>query len=128
MSYQIKDYKVADLVKLDILIDGEKIEAFSKMVRRSDAYREGKRLVELLKEVLPYYQWSVPIQAAVDGNILARETKGAMKKDVTGYLYGGDYSRKRKLLEKQKKGKKKMAQFGKVNIPADVFLKVLKQR
>jgi len=128
MSYQIKDYKVADLVKLDILIDGEKIEAFSKMVRRSDSYREGKRLVELLKEVLPYYQWSVPIQAAVDGNILARATKGAMKKDVTGYLYGGDYSRKRKLLEKQKKGKKKMAQFGKVNIPADVFLKVLKQR
>lgn len=128
MSYQIKDYKVADLVKLDILIDGEKIEAFSKMVRRSDAYREGKRLVELLKEVLPYYQWSVPIQAAVDGNILARETKKAMKKDVTGYLYGGDYSRKRKLLEKQKKGKKKMAQFGKVNIPADVFLKVLKER
>ncbi len=128
MSYQIKDYKVADLVKLDILIDGEKIEAFSKMVRRDDAYREGKRLVELLKDVLPYYQWSVPIQAAVDGNILARETKKAMKKDVTGYLYGGDYSRKRKLLEKQKKGKKKMAQFGKVNIPADVFLKVLKQR
>lgn len=128
MSYQIKDYKVADLVKLDILIDGEKIEAFSKMVRRSDAYREGKRLIELLKEVLPYYQWSVPIQAAVDGNILARETKKAMKKDVTGYLYGGDYSRKRKLLEKQKKGKKKMAQFGKVTIPADVFLKVLKER
>ena len=66
-------------------------------------------MVELLKEILPNYQWSVPIQAAVEGNIIARETKGAMKKDVTGYLYGGDYSRKRKLLEKQKKGKKKMA-------------------
>jgi GTP-binding protein LepA len=128
MSYQIKDYRVADLVKMDILIDQEKIEAFSKMVRRNDAYREGKRVVELLKEVLPYYQWAVPIQAAIDGNIIARETKKAMKKDVTGYLYGGDYSRKRKLLEKQKKGKKKMAQFGKVNIPADVFLKVLKER
>jgi len=128
MSYQIKDYKVADLVKMDILIDQEKIEAFSKMVRRNDAYREGKRMVELLKEVLPYYQWAVPIQAAVDGSIIARETKRAMKKDVTGYLYGGDYSRKRKLLEKQKKGKKKMAQFGKVTIPADVFLRVLKER
>ena len=128
MSYQIKDYKPAELVKLDILIDKEKIEAFSKMVRKNDAHREGKRLVELLKEVLPYYQWSVPIQAVVDGNIVARETKRAMRKDVTGYLYGGDYSRKRKLLEKQKKGKKKMAQFGKINIPAEVFLKVLKER
>jgi GTP-binding protein LepA len=128
MSYQIKDYRAADLVKLDILIDKEPIEAFSKIIRRTDAQREGKRLVELLKEFLPYYQWSVPIQAAVDGNIVARETKKAMKKDVTGYLYGGDYSRKRKLLEKQKKGKKKMAQFGKVTIPADVFLKVLKER
>ena len=128
MSYQIKDYKLADLVKMDILIDKEKIEAFSKMVRRSDAHREGKRMVELLKEVLPNYQWAVPIQAAVDGNIVARETIRAMKKDVTGYLYGGDYSRKRKLLEKQKKGKKRMAQFGKITIPADVFLKVLKNR
>jgi GTP-binding protein LepA len=128
MSYQIKDYKAADLVKLDILIDKENIEAFSKIVRRSEAYREGKRLVELLKGILPYYQWSVPIQAAVEGNIIARETKKAMKKDVTGYLYGGDYSRKRKLLEKQKKGKKRMAQFGKVTIPAEVFLKVLKER
>ena len=128
MSYQVKDYQAADLVKLDILIDKENIEAFSKIVRRSDAYREGKRLVELLKEVLPYYQWSVPIQAAIEGKIIARETKKAMRKDVTGYLYGGDYSRKRKLLEKQKKGKKKMAQFGKITIPSDVFLKVLKER
>jgi GTP-binding protein LepA len=128
MSYQIKDYKVADLVKMDILIDQEKIEAFSKMVRRDNAYREGKKMVELLKEVLPYYQWAVPIQAVVNGNIVARETKRAMRKDVTGYLYGGDYSRKRKLLEKQKKGKKKMAQFGKINIPSEVFLKVLKER
>jgi len=128
MSYQVKDYRAADLVKLDILIDRENIEAFSKIIRRSEAQREGKRLVELLKEILPNYQWSVPIQAAVEGNIIARETKGAMKKDVTGYLYGGDYSRKRKLLEKQKRGKKKMAQFGKVTIPAEVFLKVLKER
>lgn len=129
MSYQIKDYKPAELVKLDILIDKEKIEAFSKMVRKNDAHREGKRLVELLKEVLPYYQWSVPIQAVVDGNIVARETKRAMRKDVTGYLYGGDYSRKRKLLEKQKKGKKKMMAAGKgsVDIPPDTFVKILKK-
>ncbi|MBU4284769.1 translation elongation factor 4 [Patescibacteria group bacterium] len=128
MSYQIKDYKPADLIKLDILIDKENIEAFSKIVRRSEAYREGKRLVELLKEILPYYQWSVPIQAVVGGKIVARETKRAMRKDVTGYLYGGDYSRKRKLLEKQKKGKKKMAQFGRITIPSEVFLKILKAK
>jgi GTP-binding protein LepA len=128
MSYQIKDYMPADLIKLDILIDKENIEAFSKIVRRSEAYREGKRLVELLKEILPYYQWSVPIQAVVGGKIIARETKKAMRKDVTGYLYGGDYSRKRKLLEKQKKGKKKMAQFGKITIPSEVFLKILRAK
>jgi len=128
MSYQVKEYKPADLIKLDIFIDKEKIEAFSKIIRRTEAQREGKRLVELLKDILPNYQWAVPIQAAIEGNIIARATKGAMKKDVTGYLYGGDYSRKKKLLDKQKKGKKKMAQFGKVTIPADVFLKVLKER
>ena len=128
MAYVVKDYRVADLVKLEIFIDKEKVEAFSKMVRKQDAYREGKKLVELLKEILPYYQWSVPIQAVVDGKVIARETKRAMRKDVTGYLYGGDYSRKRKLLEKQKKGKKRMAQFGKITIPPEVFLKVLKER
>jgi GTP-binding protein LepA len=128
MAYIVKDYRVADLVKLEIFIDKEKVEAFSKMVRKQDAYREGKKLVELLKEILPYYQWSVPIQAIVDGKVIARETKRAMRKDVTGYLYGGDYSRKRKLLEKQKKGKKRMAQFGKITIPPEVFLKVLKER
>ena len=128
MAYDVKDYRVADLAKLEIFIDKEKVEAFSKMVRKQDAYREGKKLVELLKEFLPYYQWSVPIQAIIDGKVIARETKRAMRKDVTGYLYGGDYSRKRKLLEKQKKGKKKMAQFGKVTIPPEVFLKVLKER
>ena len=128
MAYSIKDYRAADLAKLEIFIDKEKIEAFSKMVRKQDAYREGKRLVELLKEILPYYQWSVPIQAVIDGRVIARETKKASRKDVTGYLYGGDYTRKRKLLEKQKRGKKRMAQFGKIIIPSEVFLKVLKER
>jgi GTP-binding protein LepA len=128
MSYKLIGYKAADLVDLDILINREKIEAFSKTVRKEDAHREGKRIVELLKENLPYYQFSVPIQASIDGKVIARETKRGMRKDVTGYLYGGDVTRKKKLLEKQKKGKKRMAQFGKINIPSEVFLKVLKQR
>jgi len=128
MSYNLVGYKTADLVNLDILINKEKVEAFSKIVRREDVYKEGKRIVELLKENLPFYQFAVPIQAVTDGKIIARETKKATRKDVTGYLYGGDVTRKKKLLEKQKKGKKRLAQFGKINIPSDVFLKVLKQR
>ncbi len=128
MNYKLIDYKSADLVNLDILINKEKVEAFSKIVRREDAYKEGKRTIELLKENLPSYQFAVPIQAAVGGKIIARETKKAMRKDVTGYLYGGDVTRKKKLLEKQKRGKKKMAQIGKITIPSEVFLKVLKNR
>ena len=128
MNYKLIGYKKADLVNLDILINKEKIEAFSRVVRRNEAYREGKRIVELLKDALPYYQFTIPIQAAVDGKVIARETKRAMRKDVTGYLYGGDVTRKKKLLEKQKRGKKRMAQFGKISIPPDVFLKVLKNR
>ena len=128
IAYNLIGYREADLVNLDILINHEKIEAFSKMVRREDAYREGKRTVELLKESLPMYQFAVPIQASVEGRVLARETKKASRKDVTGYLYGGDVTRKKKLLEKQKKGKKKMAQIGKISIPSEVFLKILKER
>ena len=128
MAYKLIGFREGDLVPLDILINHEKVEAFSKMVRRSDAYREGKRMVELLKEILPNYQFAIPIQAAVDGDIIARETKKAMRKDVTGYLYGGDVTRKKKLLEKQKKGKKKMAKIGKITIPSEVFLKILKER
>lgn len=128
MSYNLIGYKWADLVKVDIYINKEKIEAFSKIVRKEEAYKEGKKLTEILKDVLPFYQWSIPIQAAIGGTIIARETKKAARKDVTGYLYGGDVTRKKKLLEKQKKGKKLRAQFGKVTIPPDVFLKVLKER
>jgi len=128
MSYNLIGYKWANLVKVDIYINKEKIEAFSKIVRKEEAYKEGKKLTEILKDVLPFYQWSIPIQAAIGGTIIARETKKAARKDVTGYLYGGDVTRKKKLLEKQKKGKKLRAQFGKVTIPPDVFLKVLKER
>lgn len=128
MSYQTRGYKKADLVKLDILLAGEKIEAFSKIVPKEKAYSEGKKLARILKEFIPSQQFAVPIQAVVDGKIIARETKKALRKDVIAGLYGGDYTRKRKLLEKQKKGKKKMAKVGKVNIPSEVFLKILKER
>ena len=128
MYYNLIGYKEADLVKLDILINKELVEAFSKIIRKEDAYKEGKRIVKLLKENLPSYQWAVPIQASVANKIIARETKRAMRKDVTAPLYGGDYTRKKKLLEKQKKGKRKLAQFGKISIPSEVFLKVLKEK
>jgi GTP-binding protein LepA len=128
IAYNLIGYREADLVDLEILINHEKIEAFSKMIRKEDAYKEGKRIVELLKESLPMYQFAIPIQASVEGRVLARETKKASRKDVTGYLYGGDVTRKKKLLEKQKRGKKKMAQIGKINIPSEVFLKILKER
>ena len=128
MSYNLIGYQDADLVKLDILINKEPVEAFSKTVRKDNSYREGKRIVQLLKENLPSYQWAIPIQASVGNKIIARETKRATRKDVTASLYGGDVTRKKKLLEKQKKGKKKLAQFGKISIPPEVFLKVLKER
>ncbi len=128
MSYKLIGYRDADLIKLDILINKEPVEAFSKTVRRDEAYKEGKKIVELLKKELPSYQWAVPIQAAIGGKIIARETKKAMRKDVTAPLYGGDYTRKKKLLEKQRKGKKKLAQFGKITIPSEVFLNILKER
>ena len=128
MSYKLIGYQKADLVKLDVLINKEPVEAFSKIIRKEDAYKIAKKLVKLLKENLPSYQWAVPIQAAVGGKIIARETKKAMRKDVTAPLYGGDVTRKKKLLEKQKKGKKKLAQFGKITIPSEVFLRILRQR
>lgn len=127
MSYELSDYRSADLTRLDILIAGEKAEAFSRIVPRAKAEQEGRALVKKLKEVIPSQLFTVALQAAIGGNVIARETISALRKDVTGYLYGGDYSRKRKLLEKQKKGKKRMMQSGRVNIPSDVFLKVLKK-
>jgi len=107
---------------------GEKVEALSKIVPRDKAYNEGKKLTKLLKEIIPPQQFTVSIQAVICGKIIARETKKALRKDVTAGLYGGDYTRKKKLLEKQKKGKRKMAKFGKVALSPEVFLKVLKER
>ena len=127
MSYELIGWREGDLVPLDILVAGEKIEAFSRIIPRQKAPGEGKALVEKLKEVLPSQLFAVSLQAAVGGKILAREDISARRKDVTGYLYGGDYSRKRKLLEKQKRGKKRMEKTGRVDIPQEVFLKVLKK-
>ncbi len=126
MNYKIISYRPSVLVKLEILIAGQKEEAFSKIVPEEKAFQEGKAIVEKLKEVLPAQQFSVALQAIVGGKVIARETIGARRKDVTGYLYGGDYTRKRKLLEKQKKGKKLLKAKGTVNIPPKVFLEVFR--
>ena len=127
MSYELADWRSAELVKLDILVAGEEVPALSRIVPKKNIYEEGRILVKKLKEVLPRQMFVVAIQAAVGGKIIARETIAAMKKDVTGYLYGGDYTRKKKLLEKQKRGKKKMKAIGKLKIPQKTFLEILKK-
>jgi GTP-binding protein LepA len=126
MNYVLLDYRNSKLVKMDIFIAGEIEAALSKIVPEDRAYEEGKILVSKLEETLPPQQFSVAIQAVVGGKVIARETIKQRRKDVTGYLYGGDYSRKRKLLEKQKKGKKLMKEKGKVIIPPKVFLEVFR--
>lgn len=121
------DYRKADLVKLEVLVAGEKQEAFSKIVPRKKAYQEGKKIVEKLKEILPPQLFSVPLQAVVCGKVLARETMRARGKDVIAPLYGGDYTRKRKLLERQKRGKKELKEKGKVHIPQNIFFEMFAQ-
>lgn len=127
MSYESLGYRSGDLVKLQILLLGEPAEALSTIVHRKEAHQVGGIVCKKLKEVLPKAQFEIPIQAAIGGKVVARETVGAMRKDVTGYLYGGDVSRKNKLLDKQKKGKKRMKQMGKVTLSQDAFLSVLKR-
>lgn len=125
-DYELSDYINSDLVKLDILLNGEICDAFSIIVHRDKAYSRGRNMAERLKNVIPRQMFEIPIQAAIGGKIIARETVKAMRKDVLAKCYGGDISRKKKLLEKQKEGKKRMRKFGNVEVPSEAFLAVLK--
>ena len=125
-DYELAGYKSSDLVKLDIMLGGDVVDALSFIIHRDKAYSRARKMAEKLKEKIPRQLFEIPIQAAIGGKIIARETVKAMRKDVLAKCYGGDITRKKKLLEKQKEGKKRMRKLGSVDIPQDAFMSVLK--
>ena len=127
LNYELLEFRQGDVIKMDVLVADEKIDAFSNIVHRSVAEQEGRQILVKLQDLIPRHQFPIALQAVIGGKVIARETVKAFRKDVTKGLYGGDDTRKKKVLQKQKKGKARLKKFGKVNIPQDTFIEVFKK-